>query len=63
MDREVAEASLAHTVGVVEGAYLSTDVFERRHELMQRRADYIFRREEVAVPIGLCSAFQQLSEA
>ena len=35
MDRVVAEAALAHTVGVVEGAYLRSDLFPRRREVMQ----------------------------
>lgn len=35
MDRFVAEAALAHTVGVVEGAYLRSDLFLRRREVMQ----------------------------
>ena len=41
VDREVAEAALAHVVGGVEGAYQRSDLCERRRELMQRWADYI----------------------
>lgn len=41
VDRTVAEASLAHTVQGVEGAYLRTTVFERRRRLMQGWADYL----------------------
>ena len=33
--REVAEATLAHTVGGVEGAYFRSDLFERRRALME----------------------------
>ena len=41
--REVAEAALAHSVSrnQVESSYLSTDLFDRRHELMQAWSDYI----------------------
>lgn len=39
--REVAELALAHTVGnAVERAYMRTDLFEKRRELMQDWADY-----------------------
>ena len=41
VDREVAEAALAHVVQGVEGAYQRSDLCERRRELMQRWADYI----------------------
>ena len=41
VDREVAEAALAHTVQGVEGAYQRSDLYDRRRELMQRWADYI----------------------
>ena len=30
VDRQVAEAALPHSVGGVEGAYLRSDLFERR---------------------------------
>ena len=33
--REVAEAALAHVVPGVEGAYLRSDVFARRKEMME----------------------------
>ena len=39
--REIAEAALAHTVGGVEGAYLRSDILERRRVLMQQWADYL----------------------
>ena len=41
--REVAETALAHSVSKnqVEGSYLSTDLFDRRRELMQAWSDYI----------------------
>ncbi|MGA0569592.1 tyrosine-type recombinase/integrase [Variovorax sp. VNK109] len=40
--REVAEMALAHTVGTaVERAYLRTDLFDRRRQLMQAWADYV----------------------
>ena len=41
VDREVAEAALAHLVRGTEGAYQRSDLFERRREVMQRWADYI----------------------
>ena len=41
VDREVAEAALAHVVQGVEGAYQRSDLCDRRRELMQRWADYI----------------------
>lgn len=40
VDREVAEAALAHVVKGVEGAYQRSDLFERRREVMERWADY-----------------------
>ena len=39
--REIAEAALAHVVPGVEGAYLTSDMFERRRELMQQWADFV----------------------
>lgn len=39
--RELAEASLAHVVGGVEGAYFRSDIFERRAVVMQGWADYL----------------------
>ena len=41
--REVAEAALAHSVSrnQVESSYLSTDLFDRRRELMQVWSDYL----------------------
>ena len=41
VSREVAEAALAHTVGGTEGAYLRSDVLERRRGVMQAWADYL----------------------
>ena len=41
--RELAEAALAHVVGGVEGAYMRSDLFERRRRLMQAWADYLAR--------------------
>ncbi len=41
VDRTVAEAALAHTVGGVEGAYFRSDLFERRREVMEDWARYI----------------------
>lgn len=40
VDRELAEACLAHIVGGVEGAYRRSDMLERRRELLQRWADF-----------------------
>ena len=39
--REIAEAALAHTVKGVEGAYFRSDLFERRHRVMEAWANYI----------------------
>lgn len=39
--REAAEQALAHTVGGVEGAYLRTDLLERRRELMAAWAQFL----------------------
>ena len=39
--RELAEAALAHTVGGVEGSYFTSDMIDRRRELMDAWADYI----------------------
>ena len=41
VDREVAEAALAHVVRGVEGAYQRSDLLTRRAEVMQTWADYI----------------------
>ena len=43
VDREVAEAALAHSVNGVEGDYFRSDLFERRREVMQSWADYLIR--------------------
>ena len=40
VERTVAEAALAHTVGGVEGAYFRSDLFERRREVMEAWAAY-----------------------
>ena len=39
--REVAEASLAHVVGGVEGAYFRSDLFEKRRKLMEAWGSYL----------------------
>ena len=39
--REVAEAALAHTVGGVEGAYFSSDLYARRRDLMDAWARFL----------------------
>ena len=41
INREIAEACLAHTVKGVEGAYQRSDLFERRRAVMQQWADYV----------------------
>src|SRR5215831_18647287 len=41
VDREVAEAAIAHTVGGVEGRYQRDDMVERRPPVMQAWADYV----------------------
>ena len=41
VDRELAEAALAHVAGTVERAYQRSDMHERRRDLMQSWADYI----------------------
>lgn len=40
-DRELAEAALAHVVRGVEGAYMRSDVLERRRELMEEWSKYL----------------------
>ena len=44
VERAVAEAALAHTVGGVEGAYFRSDLFDRRREVMQDWAAYLAGR-------------------
>ena len=39
--RDIAEAALAHTVAGVEGAYLRSDLLERRRPLVERWAEYL----------------------
>ena len=39
--RELAEAALAHVVGGVEGAYMRSDLFERRRRLSKAWANYL----------------------
>ena len=41
VSREVAEACLARVVKGVEGAYQSSDLFERRRLVMQKWSDYL----------------------
>ena len=41
VDRQVAEAALAHIVGGVEGAYLRSDLFERRRDVMESWSSYL----------------------
>ena len=41
--RELAEAALAHVVCGLEGAYMRSDLFERRRKLMQAWSDYLAR--------------------
>ena len=44
VQREVAEAALAHVVkSKVEAAYARSDLLERRREVMQAWADYLGR--------------------
>ena len=50
--RELAEAALAHTVGGVEGAYLRSDILERRRVLMQQWADYLSGRPAKVVTLA-----------
>ena len=42
--REIAEAALAHIVAGVEGAYLTSDMFARRREVMDAWGDYIIEQ-------------------
>ena len=43
--REVAEAALAHVNrDRVEAAYLRTDLFESRHQLMTQWSDYVLSK-------------------
>jgi integrase len=46
--REVAEAALAHVVPGVEGAYLRSDVFARRKEMMEAWSDFCLGRTGTA---------------
>ena len=39
--RELAESTLAHVVGGVEGAYMRSDLFEGRRELMEAWSKYV----------------------
>ena len=39
--RATAEQVLGHAVAGVEAAYMRSDLFERRREVLQRWADYI----------------------
>ena len=39
--REIAESGLAHVVSGVEGAYLTSDMFTRRREVMEQWSEYI----------------------
>ena len=41
-DRQIAEASLAHVVSGVEGAYFRSDLFDLRRELIQDWGNYLF---------------------
>ena len=41
VDRETAEAALAHVVAGIEGSYQRSDLFERRRELMETWSRYI----------------------
>ena len=43
VSREVAEASLAHVVGGVEGAYQRSDLLEARRQVMEAWAEYLHR--------------------
>ena len=45
VDRELAEAALAHVVGGTEGAYARSDLLEQRRDLMQAWADYLSAQE------------------
>jgi hypothetical protein len=46
VDREVAELSIAHTVGGVEGRYQRDHMIERRRPVIQAYADHVTRRRE-----------------
>ena len=47
--REVAEATLAHTVGGVEGAYFRSDLYARRRVLMDQWASFLTGTEAKVV--------------
>lgn len=49
VDRDLAEAALAHTVKGVEGAYQRSDLYDRRRTLMQEWADYVTRERDALV--------------
>ena len=50
--REVAEAALAHAVPGVEGAYFTSDVFDRRTALMNQWAAFLTGERAKVVSIG-----------
>ena len=39
--REIAESALAHVVSGIEGAYLRSDILDRRRTVMQAWSDYL----------------------
>jgi integrase len=45
VDREVAELSIAHTVGGVEGRYQHDDMVERRRPVMQAWSDFLHGKD------------------
>lgn len=47
--REVAEACLAHVVTGVEGAYVRSDLWDRRRKLMDRWAAYLAHKAGATV--------------
>jgi integrase len=51
VDREVAELSIAHTVGGVEGRYQRDHMVERRRPVMQAYADCVTSRSESATVV------------
>ena len=48
---DLAEAALSHSVGRVEGAYFRSDLFERRHRLMDTWAAYVGRTDNKVVAL------------
>ena len=63
VDREVAELSIAHTVGGVEGRYQRDPMVERRRPVMQDWADFVTGEGEGAKVISFASKRRAAAES